>query len=37
MKKVIAYEQNFLEDDGKTLLLKLYFSVSTKKYGKSLV
>jgi polyphosphate kinase 2 (PPK2 family) len=28
MKKVNAYEQNFLEDDGKTLLLKLYFSVS---------
>jgi len=28
MKKVNTYEQNFLEDEGKTLLLKLYFSVS---------
>jgi polyphosphate kinase 2 len=28
MKKVIAYEQNFLEDAGRTILLKLYFSVS---------
>ncbi len=27
MKKVISYEQNFI-DDGKTVLLKLYFSVS---------
>ena len=28
MKKVIFYEQNFLEDAGKTLLIKLYFSVT---------
>ena len=28
MKKVITYEQNFLEDAGKTILVKLYFSVS---------
>jgi polyphosphate kinase 2 len=28
MKKVNAYEQNFLEDEGRTILLKLYFSVS---------
>jgi polyphosphate kinase 2 len=28
MKKVITYEQNFLEDAGKTILIKLYFSVT---------
>ena len=28
MNKVITYEQNFLEDAGKTILIKLYFSVS---------
>jgi polyphosphate kinase len=28
MRKVNTYEQNFLEDAGKTILLKLYFSVS---------
>lgn len=28
LRKVIAYEQNFIEDAGKTILLKLYFSVS---------
>ena len=28
MKKVIFYEQNFLEDAGKTILIKLYFSVT---------
>jgi len=28
LKKVISYEQNFLEDEGKTILNKLYFSVS---------
>ncbi|MGD8257287.1 MAG: hypothetical protein PVH56_06930 [Desulfobacterales bacterium] len=28
LKKVVSYEQNFLEDEGRTLLLKLYFSVS---------
>jgi polyphosphate kinase 2 len=34
MKKVNAYEQNFLEDDGKTLLLKLYFSVSKEEQAR---
>jgi len=28
MKKVITYEQNFLEDAGRTILFKLYFSVT---------
>ncbi|MFC1788442.1 polyphosphate kinase 2 [Thermodesulfobacteriota bacterium] len=28
MKKVIIYERNFLEDAGKTILIKLYFSVT---------
>ena len=28
MKKVIIYEQNFLEDAGRTILIKLYFSVT---------
>ncbi len=28
LKKVISYEQNFLEDEGKTILIKLYFSVT---------
>ena len=28
MKKVVTYEQNFLEDAGKTILIKLYFSVT---------
>lgn len=28
MKKVNTYEQNFLEDAGRTILLKFYFSVS---------
>ena len=28
MKKVITYEQNFLEDAGKTIVIKLYFSVT---------
>ncbi|MGB5745461.1 MAG: hypothetical protein WBM69_00685 [Desulfobacterales bacterium] len=31
MKKVNTYEQNFLEDAGRTILLKLYFSVSKKE------
>ena len=34
MKKVNAYEQNFLEDAGKTILVKLYFSVSKKEQAK---
>ena len=28
MKKVTTYEQNFIEDAGKTILIKLYFSVT---------
>ncbi|MDH3347232.1 MAG: polyphosphate kinase 2 [Desulfobulbaceae bacterium] len=28
MRKVVLYEQNFLGDNGKTILLKLYYSVS---------
>lgn len=31
MKKVVTYEQNFLEDAGRTILIKLYFSVSKKE------
>jgi polyphosphate kinase 2 len=31
MKKVNRYESNFLEDAGKTILLKLYFSVSKEE------
>jgi polyphosphate kinase 2 len=31
MKKVNMYEANFLEDAGRTILLKLYFSVSKKE------
>jgi polyphosphate kinase 2 len=31
MKKVVPYEQNFLEDEGKTILIKLYFSVSKEE------
>ena len=31
MKKVISYEQNFLEDAGKTILVKLYFSVTKEE------
>jgi len=34
MKKVIIYENNFLEDEGRTLLLKLYFSVSKEEQSK---
>jgi polyphosphate kinase 2 len=34
MKKVIVYENNFLEDDGRTLLLKLYFSVSKEEQSR---
>jgi polyphosphate kinase 2 len=34
MKKVNTYEQNFLEDEGKTLLLKLYFSVSKEEQAR---
>ncbi len=31
MKKVVIYEKNFLDDGGKTFLLKLYFSVSKEE------
>ena len=34
MKKVKTYEQNFLEDAGKTILVKLYFSVSKKEQAR---
>jgi polyphosphate kinase 2 len=34
MKKVNNYEQNFLEDDGRTILLKLYFSVSKEEQAR---
>jgi polyphosphate kinase 2 len=34
MKKVNTYEKNFLEDAGKTLLLKLYFSVSKEEQAR---
>lgn len=34
MKKVNAYEKNFLDDDGRTVLLKLYFSVSKEEQAK---
>lgn len=31
IKKVVAYEENFILDGGKTVLLKLYFSVSKEE------
>jgi len=34
MKKVNAYEKNFLEDAGRTILLKLYFSVSKEEQAR---
>jgi polyphosphate kinase 2 len=34
LKKVISYEQNFLEDNGKTILVKLYFSVSKEEQAR---
>ena len=34
MKKVTVYENNFLEDEGRTLLLKLYFSVSKQEQSR---
>ena len=34
LKKVISYEQNFLEDEGRTILLKLYFSVSKEEQNR---
>ncbi|MGA6993168.1 MAG: hypothetical protein WBX50_04640 [Candidatus Deferrimicrobiaceae bacterium] len=34
LKKVVTYEQNFLEDAGRTVLLKLYFSVTKEEQKK---
>ena len=34
MKKVNTYEKNFLEDEGNTILLKLYFSVSKNEQSR---
>lgn len=34
MKKVVIYENNFLEDAGRTILLKLYFSVTKKEQAR---
>ena len=34
MRKVNSYEQNFLEDAGRTILLKLYFSVSKEEQNR---
>ena len=34
LKKVVTYEQNFLEDAGRTILLKLYFSVTREEQKK---
>jgi len=34
LKKVISYEQNFLEDEGRTILIKLYFSVSKEEQAR---
>src|SRR5210317_2389675 len=34
LKKVIGYEQNFLEDNGKTILIKIYFSVSKEEQAR---
>lgn len=34
LKKVVTYEQNFLEDAGRTILLKLYFSVTKEEQKK---
>ncbi len=31
MKKVVTYEHNFLDDAGRTILIKLYFSVSKRE------
>ena len=34
LNKVNSYEQNFLDDDGRTFLLKLYFSVSKEEQAR---
>lgn len=34
MNKVKSYEKNFIDDEGKTILLKLYFSVSKEEQAR---
>jgi polyphosphate kinase 2 len=34
MKKVVTYENNFIEDGGRTILLKLYFSVTKEEQAR---
>lgn len=34
LKKVTSYEENFIQDAGKTILLKLYFSVSKEEQAR---
>jgi len=34
MKKIVTYENNFVEDGGRTILLKLYFSVTKKEQAR---
>ncbi len=34
MNKVTSYEKNFIDDEGKTILLKLYFSVSKEEQAR---
>lgn len=34
LKKVTAYEQNFIQDAGRTILLKLYFSVTKEEQSR---
>jgi len=34
MKKVVMYENNFIEDAGRTILLKLYFSVTKEEQAR---
>ena len=34
MKKIVTYENNFIEDGGRTILLKLYFSVTKKEQAR---
>ena len=34
LKKIVTYENNFIEDGGRTILLKLYFSVTKKEQAR---
>jgi len=34
MNKVVTYEKNFLQDEGRTILIKLYFSVSKEEQAR---